>query len=536
MNSYNLKDLLSIKNGKDHKVLNDGNIPVFGSGGIMRYGDKAIYNDESILLPRKGTLSNIQYINKPFWTVDTIYYSVINKKLANPFYLFNFLKCLDLTKLNSGTGVPSMTFNSYYDLKVKLPDLPTQKSIAKVLSDLDAKIELNNRINRELEAMAKTLYDYWFVQFDFPCLPSDYRPSGQVNPNSDLAEKIKAFSTYTKVGGLPLPDGIKWFVYVILCEDGSFYKGMTNDLYRRFYEHYTGQGADWTKTHKPKKIIHWEQFNTQDEARRREEELKTGFSRTWLQRENEKIKKYGYKAIDGLPAHQTRLMPAGKMVYNAELKRGIPEGWEVKTFFKCCRVQYGFPFSTDYFNTVGNGIPVIRIRDILENSISNYSSEQNIDTKYLINKGDILVGMDGNFHINYWAKDNCYLNQRAVKLSETILPNIYLKYQIEPFIKLREKSVSRTTVGHLSDKDLKSLSIIIPSKEVLSSITSIYNGVLQRMIQTKNENQHLSELRDWLLPMLMNGQVVSTGSTTRAEVPEPVEGIAAEPNVEYKKG
>jgi len=168
MNRYNLKDLLSIKNGKDHKELIDGDIPIFGSGGIMRYGDKAIYNDESILLPRKGTLSNIQYVNKPFWTVDTIYYSVINKKLANPFYLFNFLKCLDLTKLNSGTGVPSMTFNSYYDLKVKLPDLPTQKSIAKVLSDLDAKIELNNRINRELEAMTKTLYDYWFVQFDFP--------------------------------------------------------------------------------------------------------------------------------------------------------------------------------------------------------------------------------------------------------------------------------------------------------------------------------------------------------------------------------
>jgi len=441
-----------------------------------------------------------------------------------------------ILKSTSGSTFPNLTSEMLNSFVINVLSDINAKKVNDFLKNIDAKIELNNRINRELEAMAKTLYDYWFVQFDFPCLPSDYRPSGQVNPNSDLAEKIKAFSTYTKVGGLPLPDGIKWFVYVILCEDGSFYKGMTNDLYRRFYEHYTGQGADWTKTHKPKKIIHWEQFNTQDEARRREEELKTGFSRTWLQRENEKIKKYGYKAIDGLPAHQTRLMPAGKMVYNAELKRGIPEGWEVKTFFKCCRVQYGFPFSTDYFNTVGNGIPVIRIRDILENSISNYSSEQNIDTKYLINKGDILVGMDGNFHINYWAKDNCYLNQRAVKLSETILPNIYLKYQIEPFIKLREKSVSRTTVGHLSDKDLKSLSIIIPSKEVLSSITSIYNGVLQRMIQTKNENQHLSELRDWLLPMLMNGQVVSTGSTTRAEVPEPVEGIAAEPNVEYKKG
>ena len=178
MSSYKLKELLSIKNGKDHKELNDGNIPIFGSGGIMRYGDRALYNDESILLPRKGTLSNIQYVNEPFWTVDTIYYSVVNKKLANPFYLFNYLKSLDLSNLNSGTGVPSMTFNSYYDLHIKLPDLSTQKAIAKVLSDLDAKIELNNRINRELEAMAKTLYDYWFVQFDFPVYKEDGTLSG----------------------------------------------------------------------------------------------------------------------------------------------------------------------------------------------------------------------------------------------------------------------------------------------------------------------------------------------------------------------
>ena len=168
MRTYKLKELLSIKNGKDHKDLKNGTIPIFGSGGIMRYGDRAIFNDESILLPRKGTLSNIQYVNKPFWTVDTIYYSIINKELANPFYLFNFIKSLDLSKLNTGTGVPSMTFDSYYNLDILLPTLETQQKIASVLSALDSKIELNNRINAELEAMAKTLYDYWFVQFDFP--------------------------------------------------------------------------------------------------------------------------------------------------------------------------------------------------------------------------------------------------------------------------------------------------------------------------------------------------------------------------------
>ena len=168
MRTYKLKELLSIKNGKDHKELKNGAIPIFGSGGIMRFGDKAIYNDESILLPRKGTLSNIQYVNKPFWTVDTIYYTIVNKGLANPFYLYNFIKSLDLSKLNTGTGVPSMTFDSYYNLDIILPELEVQHKIASVLSALNSKIELNNRINTDLEAMAKTLYDYWFVQFDFP--------------------------------------------------------------------------------------------------------------------------------------------------------------------------------------------------------------------------------------------------------------------------------------------------------------------------------------------------------------------------------
>lgn len=197
----------------------------------------------------------------------------------------------------------------------------------------------------------------------------------------------------------------------------------------------------------------------------------------------------------------------GKMVYNETLKREIPEGWEVKNLFEVCNVQYGFPFSTEHFNEIGNGIPVIRIRDIVENSVSNYSTEKSVDSKYEILKGDLLVGMDGNFHINYWTKNNCYLNQRVVKLTEKELPNIYLRYQIEPYIKAREASVSRTTVGHLSDKDLKAINVLVPPKEIKLKIKNIYSDVLNKIITNKEQNQELSALRDWLLPMLMNGQV-----------------------------
>ena len=196
----------------------------------------------------------------------------------------------------------------------------------------------------------------------------------------------------------------------------------------------------------------------------------------------------------------------GQMVYHQELKREIPEGWGVENLFNVAEVQYGYPFSTDYFNSTGEGVPVIRIRDILGNDTTNYSTEE-VEDKYKINVGDVLIGMDGNFHMNYWIKENCYLNQRVVKVNSDKLPNMVLKYQIEPFIKLREKSVSRTTVGHLSDKDLKAINVILPKDKYLSSIFEKFESILENIIINQQQNQELTQLRDWLLPMLMNGQV-----------------------------
>lgn len=168
MKEYKIKDLLTIRNGRDHKHLGNGVFPVYGSGGIMRYANDYLYNKPSILLPRKGTLDNIQYCDSPFWCVDTTYYSEVNEELVNPYYLYRYLNLLDLRNLDSGTALPSMTFDSYYQIKVKLPNIEIQNKIAKVLYSIDQKISLNTRLNAELEAMAKQLYDYWFVQFDFP--------------------------------------------------------------------------------------------------------------------------------------------------------------------------------------------------------------------------------------------------------------------------------------------------------------------------------------------------------------------------------
>ena len=168
MKEYKLSEILTIKNGRDYKNLKNGLYPVYGSGGLMCTVDNYLYERPSVLLPRKGTLSNIQFADSPFWTVDTLYYTEIDSHLAEPYYLYYYLKQLDLTQLNSGTGVPSMTFDSYYNIKVNLPNIHEQRAVGQFLSVLDDKIQLNKRINDNLEAMAKQLYDYWFVQFDFP--------------------------------------------------------------------------------------------------------------------------------------------------------------------------------------------------------------------------------------------------------------------------------------------------------------------------------------------------------------------------------
>ena len=168
MKEYKLSEILTIKNGRDYKNLKNGLYPVYGSGGLMCTVDNYLYEHPSVLLPRKGTLSNIQFADSPFWTVDTLYYTEIDTHLADPYYLYYYLKQLDLTRLDSGTGVPSMTFDSYYNIKVCLPNIDKQRAVGQLLSVVDDKIQLNKRINDNLEAMAKQLYDYWFVQFDFP--------------------------------------------------------------------------------------------------------------------------------------------------------------------------------------------------------------------------------------------------------------------------------------------------------------------------------------------------------------------------------
>lgn len=114
--------IIEIKYGKDHKKLESGNIPVYGSGGIMRYVNQFLYDQDSILIPRKGTLSNLFYLTTPFWSVDTMFYSKIKHKHFGK-YVFYFLKTVDLASMDVGSAVPSLTTELLNRIDILIPPI-----------------------------------------------------------------------------------------------------------------------------------------------------------------------------------------------------------------------------------------------------------------------------------------------------------------------------------------------------------------------------------------------------------------------------
>ena len=147
-----LKCFLTIKNGKDHKHLQDGKFAVYGSGGIMRTVADYLYSGESILFPRKGSLNNVMYVNEEFWTVDTMFYSEVNKN-NSALYVFYSVKDIDFNKLNTGTGVPSMTSSILYDLNIIVPEENILEKFNTIVKQNYETIKLNNIQNQELNQL-----------------------------------------------------------------------------------------------------------------------------------------------------------------------------------------------------------------------------------------------------------------------------------------------------------------------------------------------------------------------------------------------
>lgn len=152
MEYQKLGEIVTIKYGKDHKGLSNGNIPVYGTGGLMRKVDKYLYDKPSVLIPRKGSLNNVMFVSEKFWTVDTMFWTIVNTKIINPKYLYYYLSRLNLNKLNVGSAVPSLTVKILNEIVIPVPKLTIQDNIVKKISVFDRKINLNNQINDNLVA------------------------------------------------------------------------------------------------------------------------------------------------------------------------------------------------------------------------------------------------------------------------------------------------------------------------------------------------------------------------------------------------
>ena len=132
----------------------------------MRYVDSTLYEKESVLIPRKGTLSNLFYVDEPFWTIDTLFYTEIDKSKVLPKYLYFKLKTIDLAGMNVGTAVPSLTTALLNEIELNIPSLENQIKIVDILYSLENKIENNNAIIANLEEQAQAIFKSWFVDFE----------------------------------------------------------------------------------------------------------------------------------------------------------------------------------------------------------------------------------------------------------------------------------------------------------------------------------------------------------------------------------
>ena len=161
INWVKLEDIAVIKNGSTYKNFNEGTIPVYGTGGIMTYVDTFAYDKPTVLIPRKGSIDKLYYVDEPFWNVDTIFYTEINDELIEPKFLYYFLQTERLENLNIAGGVPSLTQTMLKLVKIPLPPFAEQARIVSILDKFDALVnDLSSGIPAEIEARQKQ-YEYY---------------------------------------------------------------------------------------------------------------------------------------------------------------------------------------------------------------------------------------------------------------------------------------------------------------------------------------------------------------------------------------
>lgn len=392
MNKLLLKDRVEFVYGFSVRVNNEkiGEYPIFGSNGPIGFIDSFKVSGPGVIIGRKGSVGKVNFTEKNFTPTDTTYYLQIkNPKTDNLKFWYYYLPLLGLEKLNTHSSVPGLSREVAYLISVSPLDLFSQQKIASVLSTLDSKIELNNKINTELEAMAKTLYDYWFVQFDFP------------------------------------------------NESGKPYKSN-----------------------------------------------------------------------------------GGEMVYNENLKRDIPKGWEVENLKKNSITTLIKP-NIDRFEgekiylataDVEKNIININANKITyqkrESRANMQPSENSIWFAKMKNSKKILSFFDySKEYLQNFVLSTGFAGLKCKKNAMEYLWN-FINNQNFEFIKNR--LANGATQEAINNDSMAFIPLIIPNKNTVDIYHEKTYDIYKKIYINQLENQKLAEIRDWLLPMLMNGQVKVT--------------------------
>lgn len=364
--------------------------PYYGAQGIVDYVDDYIFDGKYILIAEDG--ENLKSNNKSICTLATGKYWVNNhahiiegNDETNTDFLYYKLNSISFAPYITGSAQPKLNKENLLNIELYIPSREHQDKIAKVLTLLDQKIQTNNQINQELEAMAKTLYDYWFVQFDFP------------------------------------------------DQNGKPYKSS-----------------------------------------------------------------------------------GGKMVYHPELKREIPEGWGVETLKDLeSKIITGKTPSRANSDNFGGEIPFITIGDIRGNTFIYNTSETLTDlgasvqqNKYLP-EGSLCVSCIATVgEIGFtteWSHTNQQINSIVFE-DET--NRYYLYFALKNYFENANASAKTgNTFANMNKEDFSGIRIILPRNEIKNNFHKMTEPYFAQIKCLQGQNKELTQLRDWLLPMLMNGQV-----------------------------
>jgi len=182
-----------------------------------------------------------------------------------------------------------------------------------------------------------------------------------------------------------------------------------------------------------------------------------------------------------------------------------PSNWNVANIYAIAKIIYGAPFASKLFNTDGLGKPIIRIRDLKEQAFVTFTTEEH-PKGHLIQPGDIVVGMDGEFRPYIWGNEPAWLNQR-VCIFESNRPKgkAFVLYTIKPLLNKIEQTQVATTVIHIGKKDFDAFEIVLPDEATLDSFDSITAPMIEKIVNNSLQNKRLAVLQNTLLPKLMSG-------------------------------